>query len=112
MSDAEVLGPDEPGPRNTKDANYGENNGRRQDNGGAARTFPWERLALTAVFAVVAWFMFWVTLFLAVAAGGLKLAGIEASANVAGYARKSSNYLASVLTFVSGATDEAPFPFG
>lgn len=116
MSDAEILGPNDPGPRDARDANYsgaggggGAGNGEK---GGSARAFPWERLAFTILFAFAAWFAFWVALILALISGALKLFGQSSEENFSGYTRKVSDYLASTLAYVSGATDQKPFPFG
>lgn len=111
MSDAEILGPNDPGPRDAKDANFSDS-GRGSGSGGQAKPFPWERLAFTVLFAFIAWFAFWLTLALALVAGAFKLFGVESQENVASYARKSGAYLSSALSYVSGATDDKPFPFG
>jgi hypothetical protein len=115
MSDAEILGPNDPGPRDTKDANYSNANGGGGGSGGkaaGAKPFPWERLAFTVLFAFIAWFTFWLALILALVAGVLKVFGQSSQENFAGYARKMSDYLVSSLAYVSGSTDEKPFPFG
>lgn len=118
MSDAEILGPNDPGPRDAKDANYstsnnGANGGTNGGSGAAAgKSFPWERLALTVVFAFVAWCVFWLSLLLALIAGGLKLFGVQTQENIAALAAKTSGYLGGLLAYVSGSSDDKPFPFG
>ena len=112
MSDAEILGPNEPGPRDARDANFGDSGNRGGGAGRQATAFPWERLAFTVLFAFISWFAFWLTLALAVIAGALKLFNVQTQENVATYARKSGDYLSSALSYVSGATDVKPFPFG
>jgi hypothetical protein len=116
MSNAEVFGPNDPGPRDAKDAGYTDGNGGSgggQNGGGAAaKPFPWERLAFTVIFAFVAWFAFWLALILALISGGLKLFNVSSQENFAGYARSLYEYLSSVLAYVSGTTETKPFPFG
>lgn len=112
MSDAEILGPNDPGPRESKDANFSDQTGRPGPGAEKARPFPWERLAFTVLFAFIAWFAFWISLVLAAVGGALKLFGVQTQDNIASYARRSTAYLASALSYVSGETDEKPFPFG
>jgi hypothetical protein len=112
MSDAEILVPNDPGPRGAKDANFAGNSGDGGASGGKVRAFPWERLAFTFLFALVAWMVFWLSLILALASGGLKLFGVQTQENIGAFARKSSQYLVSVLDYVSGESDVKPFPFG
>lgn len=113
MTDAEILGPNDPGPRDSKDANYsGGKDGGGTGGGAAAKPFPWERLAFTVVFAFIAWVTFWLALVMALISGALRIFGQSSQENFAGYAQKVSRYLASTLAYVSGSTDEKPFPFG
>lgn len=114
MSDAEILGPGDPGPRNAKDANFSGDgsNPNQNGNGGAVRAFPWERLAFSVLYAFIAWFTFWLALVLAIIAGGLRLFGVQADANFGDYAGKATTYLGSVLAYVAGTREDKPFPFG
>lgn len=112
MSDAEILGPNDPGPRDTKDANYSNTGGGQSGGQGqSAKSFPWERLAFTVIYAFVAWVAFWLALILAVIGGGLKLFGLSSQENFAGYARRAADYVGEALAYVSGATEKKPFPF-
>jgi hypothetical protein len=113
MSNAEILGPGEPGPQNAKDANFSDNGGNSTGGaGGQAKSFPWERAAFTVLFAFIAWFAFWLSLVLALIAGAIKLFRVQTQDSIGGYARKSADYLSSCLAYVSGATNDKPFPFG
>lgn len=112
MSDAEILGPNDPGPQNAKDANYrsGPNAGgteQRQES-----RVPWERIIFTLIFAGVAWITFWIALVLALISAVVRLSGANWGANLADYAAKATNYLNACLSYVAGVTDVKPFPFG
>lgn len=115
MSDAEILGPNDPGPRDTKDANYantgGAGGGQTGGQGQSVKSFPWERLAFTAIYAFVAWVAFWLALILALIGGVLKIFGLSSQENFAGYARRTADYVGEALAYVSGATEKKPFPF-
>jgi hypothetical protein len=111
MSDAEILGPNEPGPRNAKDANFSDND-QRQSAQPVGTTFPWERLIFTLIFAFIAWFTFWLALGLGLLAGGLRLFGVKTEANIGQYTRQAAEYLSNVLAYVSGDKADKPFPFG
>lgn len=118
MSDAEIYGPNDPGPRDARDANYaGSSGGRSGGSGGdgpsaSGRAFPWERVAFTVIFAFFAWVAFWVALALALISGALRIFGQSSQENFTGYAQKVSDYLAKSLAYISGSTEEKPFPFG
>jgi hypothetical protein len=113
MSDAEILGPNEQGPRNAKDASFSDS---AQQQGPGARpsgqTFPWERLIFTVIFAFIAWFTFWLALGLGLLAGGLRLFGVKTDANIGQYTKQATDYLGNVLAYVAGDKADKPFPFG
>ena len=106
MSDAHILGPNEPGPRGPEDAKY-TNSGPTPDH----KTFPWERVAFTIGFAFVAWFAFWGALILALVAIVIRLTNVKLEADIAGYARVMATYLGDVLGYIGGSREEKPFPF-
>lgn len=111
MSDAEILGPNDPGPQNAKDANFGASSG---GSGGAQSRqggIPWERIVFTVIFAGVAWVTFWIALTLALISAAVRLSRANWGGNLAEYSARATNYLNACLTFVSGATDAKPFPF-
>ncbi|HAH10206.1 MAG TPA: hypothetical protein DCL54_04040 [Alphaproteobacteria bacterium] len=79
--------------------------------GAGRRRFDWERLFFTLLFAFGAWVTFWLALFFALAAYVTRAFGWQIQADLAGYARQASSYLGDIFDYVSGRSDEKPFPF-
>ena len=107
MTDAHILGPDEPGPRPSGDAKYSGPNSSDP----VSKSFPWERVFFTVAFAFVAWFVFWVALFLALATAVIRLTNVKLEADIGGYTGRAVRYLRDILSYIAGLKDEKPFPF-
>lgn len=86
-------------------------------NGSNARTaarlpFPAVRLLYAIGFAVVAWFVFWIVLLLAVFQ--FVVLGVKGKQNdeIKSLSLNLVQYLWELLAFVTFVRDEQPFPFG
>jgi hypothetical protein len=75
--------------------------------------FPWVRLLYAIAFSVLAWVFFWAIVavlaplhYIVIAVAGHPNAEIEQMN------RRAVHYLFQMLAFISGASDEKPFPLG
>jgi len=75
--------------------------------------FPWSRLFYAIGFSVVAWVVFWVILVVLAPLHYITLA-ITGHANdeLKQMSLRAVHYLFELLTFITGARDEKPFPLG
>lgn len=78
----------------------------------ARQPFPVERLLLSVVFAIVAWFVFWVAVLLAI----LQFVATAIAGHVNSELKSISGnvilYLAQLVSYISFVGDERPFPLG
>jgi hypothetical protein len=65
----------------------------------------------TGVFAVAAWFAFWIALFLGLAAAVVRIGGFKLEVDIAHYAMTCARFLSDALAYVAGRREEKPFPF-
>lgn len=98
------------GPQPPRDAAYND----AQSTGSAPEraAFPWVRLAYSAGFALVAWFVFWIALVLA--AGRFILIALKGdqSGDYQRFVARWIAYLAHVVAFVALEREDKPFPLG
>ncbi|HEY0282409.1 MAG TPA: DUF4389 domain-containing protein [Rhizomicrobium sp.] len=86
-------------------------------NGNNAQTaarlpFPVVRLLYAIGFAVVAWFVFWIVLLLAVLQFVIVAIQGKQNGELKGLSLNLVQYLWELLAFIVFARDEQPFPFG
>ena len=87
------------------------------DNGSNARTtahlpFPAVRLLYAIGFAVVAWFVFWIIVLLAVFQFVVVAVNGKKNDEIRGLSLNLVQYLFELLAFITFVRDEQPFPFG
>ena len=81
--------------------------------GAAARPpFPAVRLLYAIGFAVVAWFVFWITLILALAQFVVVAINGKVNDELKTFTLNLVQYLWELLSFVAFVRDEQPFPIG
>ncbi|HWA02984.1 MAG TPA: DUF4389 domain-containing protein [Rhizomicrobium sp.] len=73
--------------------------------------FPAARLLYAFGFAIVAWFVFWVLLFLGLAQFVILAVNGRVNAELKGFSLSLVQYLWEVLAFITFVRDEQPFPF-
>ena len=90
-------------------------------NGGAAQAqpvtpartpFPAIRLVYAFGFAIVAWFVFWITLVLGLVQFVVILATGRINDELKGFSLSLVQYLWELLAFITFVRDEQPFPIG
>ena len=74
--------------------------------------FPAIRLLYAIGFAVVAWFVFWITLVLALAQFIVVAINGRVNDELKGFSLNLVQYLWELLAFIAFARDEQPFPVG
>ena len=94
-----------------------ENNASTADPSQSAATpkrapFPLTRLFYAIFFAVVAWFVFWVALFLGLVQWIVTAVSGDHDDTLKHWSRNLNQYLWEVLSFIVFAREERPFPFG
>jgi len=74
--------------------------------------FPVTRLFYAIGFAIIAWFVFWITLLLGI--GQFVIFAINGKVNdeLKGFTLNLVQYLWELLAFITFARDEQPFPIG
>lgn len=83
--------------------------------GDAARErepFPAVRLLYAIAFGVVAWFVFWITLILALAQFVVVAVNGRENEELRTFTRNLIQYLWELLAFIGFVQDEQPFPIG
>lgn len=78
----------------------------------AREPFPIERLLFSIGFAVVAWFVFWITILLAVLQFVVTAITGHVNEELKGISRSMIQYLDQLVSYISLARDERPFPLG
>jgi hypothetical protein len=90
-------------------------------NGGAAQAqpvsparapFPAIRMLYALGFAIVAWFVFWITLVLGLVQFVVILATGRINDELKGFSLSLVQYLWELLAFITFVRDEQPFPIG
>jgi hypothetical protein len=76
------------------------------------RRFPWERLLLSVLFAVIGWFAFWGLLFLGVILWVLIAISREPHVEFKRFLAVGAKYVGQCLAYVLTISDEKPFPLG
>jgi hypothetical protein len=74
--------------------------------------FPVERLLFSIGFAVIAWFVFWVALLLAVLQFVVTAIAGKVNEELRGISRNVVAYLDQLLSYIGFSRDERPFPLG
>ena len=74
--------------------------------------FPLTRLFYAIGFAFVAWVVFWIALFLALAQWIVTAVAGDHDDQLKHWSRNLNQYLWEVLSFIMFARDDKPFPFG
>ena len=77
-----------------------------------AKSFPWDRLFLSLLFGVIAWFAFWGTLFLAVIMWVLIAVSREPHHEFKRFVAIGAKYVGQCLAYVLTISDDKPFPLG
>jgi hypothetical protein len=80
--------------------------------GMAREPFPAVRLLYAIGFAVVAWFVFWITLILALAQFVVVAINGRVNDELKGFSLNLAQYLWELLAYITFARDEQPFPIG
>ena len=90
----------------------GENGTQTEASSATRMPFPAIRLLYAIGFAVIAWFVFW--LVLAVAILQFVVIAIDGKANgeIKDFSKRLLQYLAELLSFVAFVRDDQPFPMG
>jgi Domain of unknown function (DUF4389) len=80
---------------------------------GARQPFPWIRLLYAIGFALIAWVLFWLILLLLAPLQFVTIA-ITGKPNdeLQQMSMKAVHYLLELLVFITGASQEPPFPLG
>lgn len=78
----------------------------------ARSAFPIERLLFSIGFAVVAWFVFWVAVLLAVLQFVATAIAGHVNDELKGISRSVIQYLNQLVAYISMVSDERPFPLG
>ncbi len=78
----------------------------------AREAFPIERLLYSIGFAVVAWFVFWVVVLLAVLQFVATAIAGHVNDELKGISRSVIQYLNQLVAYISVVSDERPFPLG
>jgi hypothetical protein len=78
----------------------------------ARGAFPIERLLYSIGFAVVAWFVFWVVILLAVLQFVATAIAGHVNEELKGISRSVIQYLGQLVAYISMVSDERPFPLG
>jgi uncharacterized membrane protein len=76
------------------------------------RNFPWQRLFLSVMYAVIAWAAFWVLMVLAVVMWVLVALNREPHEQFRRFAVVGARYVGQCLGYVLLISDEKPFPLG
>lgn len=74
--------------------------------------FPLTRMFYALFFAVIAWFAFWIALFLGLAQWIVTAVAGDHDDQLKHSSRNLNQYLWEVLSFIVFARDDKPFPFG
>ena len=74
--------------------------------------FPLTRLFYALGFAVVAWVVFWVALFIGLAQWIMTAISGDHDDQLKHWSRNLNQYLWEILSFIVFARDDKPFPFG
>lgn len=74
--------------------------------------FPMTRMLYALLFAVVAWFVFWIALFLGLAQWVVTAVSGDPDDQLKHWSRNLNQYLWEVLSFIVFAREDKPFPFG
>jgi len=78
----------------------------------ARMPFPAVRLAYAIGFAVVAWFVFWIVVAVAILQFVVFAFDGRANVEIKEFSRRLVQYLWELLAFVAFVRDEQPFPIG
>ena len=78
----------------------------------APRSFPWERLILSVLFAVIAWTAFWALLLLAAIMWILIAVSREPHPEFRRFVSAGAKYVGQCLSYVLTLSDDKPFPLG
>ena len=76
------------------------------------KSFPWERLLLSVLFAAIAWFAFWGLLFLAVIMWVLIAVSREPHLEFKRFVSIGARYVGQCLAYVLTISNDKPFPLG
>jgi hypothetical protein len=76
------------------------------------KSFPWERLLLSVLFAAIAWFAFWGLLFLAVIMWVLIAVSREPHLEFKRFVSIGAKYVGQCLAYVLTISNDKPFPLG
>lgn len=76
------------------------------------RRFPWERLFLSVMFAVIAWFAFWGLMLLAVVMWVLVAVNREPHEEFRRFVAVGAKYVGQCLSYVLLISNDKPFPLG
>lgn len=94
------------------DASYNAPNEPPRQVEGGAKDFPWQRLLLSVLFAVLGWMAFWFTIALAVILWVLIAISREPQPDFQRFVAASARYVGQCLSYVAMQREEAPFPLG
>jgi hypothetical protein len=78
----------------------------------ARQPFPIERLLYSIGFAIVAWFVFWVAVLLAVLQFVATAASGRVNEELKGISQSVIQYLEQLVSYISLVKDDRPFPLG
>ncbi len=76
------------------------------------KDFPWQRLLLSVMFAVLAWCAFWATIVLAIILWIMMAFNRDLQPEFKGFVAGCAKYVGQCLTYVVMLHDDAPFPLG
>jgi hypothetical protein len=76
------------------------------------RSFPWERLLLSVMYAVIAWFAFWSLLVLAVVMWVLVAFNKEPHEQFRRFVAVGAKYVGQCLSYILLISNDKPFPLG
>jgi hypothetical protein len=76
------------------------------------RRFPWERLLLSVMYGVIAWFAFWGLMVLAVVMWVLVAVNKEPHEQFRRFVAVGAKYVGQCLSYVLLISNDKPFPLG
>lgn len=76
------------------------------------RSFPWERLFLSIMYAVIAWFAFWGLMVLAVVMWVLVAVNREPHEQFRRFVAVGAKYVGQCLGYILLISNDKPFPLG
>ena len=98
--------------KSTADQPGGEPSAAPQSGAAPRMPFPATRLLYAVGFAVVAWFVFWITLVLALAQFVVVAINGHLNEELKSFSLDLVQYLRELLAYITFARDEQPFPIG